>query len=106
MTALIIFAALLVIVCIYGIALYNGLVGLRESVKRCWSNIGVLLKQRHDELPKLVDTCRQYMTYEQETLERVLQARGQVATAQGAGNMRELATAETALRSGLARLYA
>ena len=106
MTAFLVFLALVAISVAYGFSLYNGLVRLRESVKQAWSNIGVLLKQRHDELPKLVETCRQYMTYEQETLERVLKARAQVASAQGAGDVAQLGSAEAALKSGLARLYA
>jgi LemA protein len=106
MGALIVVAALIVLAAIYFICLYNGLVRLREAVKQAWSNIGVLLKQRHDELPKLVQTCRQYMIYEQETLERVMRARAQVSTAQDSGNVRELAGAEAGLRTGLSRLYA
>ncbi|HEX4025078.1 MAG TPA: LemA family protein [Steroidobacteraceae bacterium] len=106
MGILIAIAAVVILALVYGFSLYNGLVRLRESVKQAWSNIGVLLKQRHDELPKLVETCRQYMTYEQDTLERVLRARAGVAQAQGAGNVRDLAAAEGALRSGLGRLYA
>ena len=46
---------------LYGIAIYNNLVKLKHAVSKAWSNIDVLLKQRHDELPKLVETCKQYM---------------------------------------------
>ena len=106
MGVLIAIVAVLVLTAVYFVSLYNGLVRLREAVKQSWSNIGVLLKQRHDELPKLVETCRQYMTYEQETLERVLHARAAVAQAETSGNMRDLASAESGLRSGLSRLYA
>jgi LemA protein len=106
MGALIGIVAVLVLAAVYFISLYNGLVRLRESVKQDWSNIGVLLKQRHDEIPKLVETCRQYMTYEQETLERVLRARAAVSQAEGSGSLRELASAEGDLRAGLGRLYA
>ena len=56
----------------YGVALYNSLVSLKHSVSKAWSNIDVLLKQRHDELPKLVETCKQYMQHEQQTLEKVM----------------------------------
>ena len=106
MAAVIMFLALIAALFLYSVTLYNGLVRLRESVKQAWANIGVLLKQRHDELPKLVETCRQYMQYEQETLERVLKARAAVASAGTSGNAAELAGAESALRAGLARLYA
>ena len=57
----------------YFVTIYNNLVRLKHSVSRAWANIDVLLKQRHDELPKLVETCKQYMGYEQETLEQVMQ---------------------------------
>jgi LemA protein len=66
----------------------------------------VLLKQRHDELPKLVETCRQYMKFEQDTLEKVMKARSSVATAQQQGNVSALGQAEGALRLGLGSLFA
>src|SRR5205823_3664782 len=59
----------------YLIGVYNGLVRVRAAVKLAWSNIDVLLVQRHDELPKLVEVCKQYMQYEAGTLERVMRAR-------------------------------
>ena len=80
---LLLFVALLVVVAVYVVRIYNGLVALRENVRKAWSNIDVLLTQRHDELPKLVETCKRYMAYEQETLERVMQARSAVFRAQG-----------------------
>ncbi len=65
---------------VYTITVYNSLVTLKHNVDKAWSNIDVLLKQRHDELPKLVETCKQYMRFEQETLEKVMQARSAVST--------------------------
>ena len=73
--------AVLLVAAAYGVMLYNGLVQLKHNVSRAWANIDVLLKQRHDELPKLVETCKQYMQFEQETLTRVMEARARVATA-------------------------
>lgn len=67
--------AALVIALLYGILTYNRFVELKHNVSKAWSNIDVLLKQRHDELPKLVETCKHYMRYEQATLERVMRAR-------------------------------
>ncbi len=98
--------AILVIVAIYGISIYNGLVAVKHNVDKAWSNIDVLLRQRHDELPKLVETCKQYMKYEQDTLARVIAARQSVAAAQGAGDIKALGQAETALRAGLGQLFA
>jgi LemA protein len=91
---------------IYAIMIYNGLVTLKHGVSKAWSNIDVLLKQRHDEIPKLVDTCRQYMQYEQETLERVMKARAAVSTAREQGDVGALGAAEGQLRLGLGNLFA
>ncbi|MEO5656766.1 MAG: LemA family protein [Nitrospiria bacterium] len=57
------------------VTLYNELVRMRNAVDQAWANIDVILKQRHDELPKLVDVCNAYMTHERETLEAVIAAR-------------------------------
>lgn len=101
-----IFWGAMVIAVIYAVTLYNGLVSLKHAVAKHLANIDVLLKQRHDELPKLVETCKQYMGYEQETLENVIAARNRVASAQATGNMKALGQAETSLRSGLGQLFA
>ncbi|MFO1465072.1 MAG: LemA family protein [Steroidobacteraceae bacterium] len=106
MVGFIVILALLVIVGIYAVGIYNGLVRLRESVKVAWSNIDVLLKQRHDELPKLVDACKRYMQYEQETLEKVMRARGALIQAAGSGNVAAVGAAEQQLHAGLDRLFA
>lgn len=90
----------------YLVSVYNGLVEVKNAVSKAWANIDVLLKQRHDELPKLIDTCKQYMQHEQETLERVIQARARVSSAREAHNVGALGVAETALRSGLGQLFA
>ena len=91
---------------VYFITIYNHLVTLRENVKKAWSNIDVLLKQRHDELPKLVETCKQYMEYERETLERVMKARTAVSEARSEGDIPALGAAESDLRLGLGKLFA
>jgi LemA protein len=90
----------------YLIGTYNGLVQVRAGVKLAWSNIDVLLVQRHDELPKLVEVCKQYMQYEGNTLERVMRARAGVDAARSSGNLQSLGSAERELRSGLSGLYA
>ncbi|MDX2464420.1 MAG: LemA family protein [Porticoccus sp.] len=97
---------ILVLVGGYGVTLYNNLVALKHRVAQAWANIDVLLKQRHDELPKLVETCKQYMGYEQETLENVIAARSKVSTAAQSQDIAALGLAETNLRSGLGRLFA
>jgi LemA protein len=101
-----IFWGVLAVIAVYGIIIYNNLVRLKHNVSKAWSNIDVLLKQRHDELPKLVETCRQYMGYEQETLERVMRARSAVADARQQGDVGALGQAESQLRLGLGNLFA
>ncbi len=90
----------------YIVLIYNNLVALKHNISKAWANIDVLLKQRHDELPKLIETCKQYMKFEQETLEKVMQARSSVASAQQQGNIPALGKAEGALRMGLGSLFA
>lgn len=104
--ALIITLALIGALLLYGVLIYNNLISLKHAVSKAWANIDVLLKQRHDELPKLVETCRQYMKFEQETLERVMRARNQVQTAREAHDLRDLGQAEGQLRLGLGSLFA
>lgn len=101
-----IFLGVLLVIVIYLVIVYNGLVNCKNNVNKAWANIDVLLKQRHDELPKLVDTCKQYMQFEQETLEKVIQARSQVDRASQAHNLPALGQAESLLRQGLGSLFA
>ena len=101
-----IFWGVIAVAVFYLVSIYNGLVSLKHAVSKAWANIDVLLKQRHDELPKLVETCKQYMEYEQETLEKVMQARTSVATAQQSGDIAALGKAEGAMRLGLGSLFA
>ena len=98
--------AVIVVTVIYLIMLFNGLVSLKNTVAKAWANIDVLLKQRHDELPKLIETCKQYMGYEQATLEKVMQARAGVQQARGSGDVAALGPAEGQLRSMIGKLYA
>ncbi len=103
---LIIILGLIAALVMYVVVIYNNLVSLKHSVSKAWSNIDVLLKQRHDEIPKLVETCKQYMKHEQETLEKVMQARSAVASARERGDVSSLGPAESQLRLGLGSLFA
>ena len=98
--------AVVVVVILYAIVIYNNLVSLKHAIGQAWSNIDVLLKQRHDELPKLVETCKQYMKHERETLELVMKARSAVASARQAHDVGGLGEAEGMLRLGLGNLFA
>ena len=90
----------------YLVNLYNGLVRLKHGVSKAWANIDVLLRQRHEELPKLVETCKQYMQHERNTLEAVITARNAVASARDKGDVGALGQAESGLRAGLGQLFA
>lgn len=105
-TTTIIVLAVLAAVVLYGIVIYNNLVNLKHAVSKAWANIDVLLKQRHDELPKLVETCKQYMQYEQETLERVMAARNAAYTAREQGDVAGVGAAESLMRASLGHLFA
>ena len=87
----------------YVVGIYNMLVRLANNIDKAWSNIDVILKQRHDELPKLVQVCNSYMTHERETLESVTKAR----SAYGAGlNINDKAQAENQIVGALGKLFA
>lgn len=97
---------LVVVALLYGVVVYNGLVRLKHNVAKAWANIDVLLKQRHEELPKLVEVCRQYKQFEQDTLTRVTEARARVAQAREAHDVPALGAAEGMLRAGLGQIFA
>ena len=97
---------IIAVLLIYGIGLYNHLVSVKHAVSKAWANIDVLLKQRHDELPKLVEECQQYKQFEQATLQRVIEARSQVHAARERQDIGALGQAEGALRTGLGSIFA
>jgi LemA protein len=66
---------------VYLITLYNGLVAIKNDIDKSWANIDVLLKQRHDELSKLLDVTKGYAEFERETLTKITQARSQFSQA-------------------------
>jgi LemA protein len=90
-------------VIVYAIGIYNTLVRLSNNIDKAWSNIDVMLKQRHDELPKLVQVCNSYMTHERETLESVTSARSAYGRST---NIDEKAKAENQITRALGRLFA
>jgi LemA protein len=86
-----------------GVVFYNRLVGLNNQVKNAWRQIDVQLKRRHDLIPNLVEVVKDYMSYEQETLQKVIQARTQAVSAHGP----EEAIAAEGMRGGaLGKLFA
>jgi LemA protein len=105
-TPLVVCAFVVIVFVGYTVTIYNGLVRVRNGVRLAWSNIDVLLVQRHDELPKLIEVCKGYMQYERGTLDSVTRARANVEGARSTGNIASVSVAEGALRTGLASLYA
>jgi len=70
-----IIAILVVVLLAYVVMIYNALISLKHGVDKAWSNIDVLLKQRFDELPKLIEVVKGYKIHEQEVLENITKAR-------------------------------
>lgn len=103
-----------IILLIYGVAIYNGLVAKRNGYKNAFGQIDVQLTRRHDLIPNLVETAKGYMKHEKETLSAVIEARNQAVSAgKGAASspgdpqaMQQLMGAEAALTSSLGRLFA
>jgi LemA protein len=87
----------------YGLSIYNSLVALKNNIGRSWANIDVLLKQRHDELPKLVKTCEGYMQHERAVFDKLSEARGALMKARGVA---ERAEAENMLTRALGQFFA
>jgi len=87
----------------YGLSIYNALVALKNNIGRSWANIDVLLKQRHDELPKLVKTCEGYMQHERAVFDKLSEARGALASAR---NLPQRAEAEGMLSRALGNFFA
>ncbi len=105
-TTVFVLAGVLILLIGYIIVIYNRLLTLQHGVDKSWANIDVLLKQRHDELPKLVETCKQYMANERTTLENVIAARNQAWAAREAGDTKGVGKAENSMRLGLGNLFA
>ena len=94
---------IIVIVAIWAVAIYNGLITLKNRVDEAWSDIDVQLKRRYDLIPNLVNTVKGYATHEKEVFEKVTQAR---SNAMGAGTTQGKAQAENMLSDTLKSLFA
>jgi len=101
---LLVLLGLIIVLAIYLIGLYNGLVRARNAVKNAWSQIDVQLKRRHDLIPNLVESVKGYVTHERGTLEAVVKARQQAISA--TGGVEERGKAENALTQTLRSLLA
>ncbi|WP_262690092.1 LemA family protein [Kordiimonas aestuarii] len=104
MTAIYIILGLLVLFVLYGIGIYNKLVGLRVRKNEAWSDISVQMKRRYDLVPNLVETVKGYASHEKETLSRVIEARA--AAVASTGSPGEQAVSENMFSQALGRLMA
>lgn len=103
---IIILVAILLVVVIFGgaiIGIYNALVRLRNDIKKSWANIDVLLKQRSDELPKLIESVKGYMKHEKGVLEELTKARTAFLSA---GSVAEKANADNMMTGALKSVFA
>src|SRR2546422_8986991 len=96
------------VIALFLIFMYNGLVRLRNMVDEAWNQISVQLKRRHDLIPNLVNAVKGYMDFEQETLTKVVEARGAAVSAAQAGPVgaAQSAPAENFLTGALRQLFA
>ncbi len=85
----------------YFIMIYNGLISLKENIKKSWSNIDVILKQRHDELPKLISVCESFAEFEKGVIEQLVKARQNYMGARGVAKKAEASGQITAALGGL-----
>ncbi len=105
-TTLLIVLGVIAILVIAVIAMYNGIIRLKNRVDEAWSDIDVQLKRRYDLIPNLVETVKGYASHEKETLEKVVQARNAAMSAQSGGDAKKQAEAENVLSSTLKSIFA
>jgi LemA protein len=108
MWAVLIIIAVVVVLALILVGIYNGLVRARNRVDEAWSGIDVQLKRRHDLIPNLVETVKGYAAHEAEVFQAVTEARANAMSAQAGGpaNAQQVAQAESALTGALGRLFA
>ena len=102
-TGILILLIVAVVIIGYIITIYNGLIKLKNNIKKSWANIDVLLKQRSDELPKLIATVKGYMKHEKEVLENLTKARTNFLNA---NTVAETAAADNMISGALKSLFA
>ena len=103
MIVLIVVLAVLALVVLYAIVVYNGMIGARNRVDEAWSGVDVQLKRRHDLVPNLVESVRAYAEHERQTMQAVLDARARAMAASGPAAS---GAAEGVLDQALGRLLA
>jgi len=97
MTTTYLLIAIAIIVLLYTMSLYNRFVSLRNNAVKAWSNIDLLLKQRHEELPNLVAACKEYMNHENDLFTKVTALRNEAETARQSQDVNNISKSEGAL---------
>jgi LemA protein len=100
---LLVFGAILGVVFAF-VGIYNGLVAANDKATRAWNDLESLLRQRHDEIPKIVEMCEQHLHGERGLTERLQEARGAVFAARQTRDADELGRAEAQLRAAATAL--
>ena len=114
MTSFLVFLAIIAVVVVYAIGIYNSLINLRNRVKNAFAQIDVQLTRRHDLIPNLVEAVKGYMKHERETLDAVVKARNSAVSSLDAAKadpanaaaIQQLGESEGALGAALGRLFA
>jgi LemA protein len=94
---------LLILIAGWAVVTYNGLVALKNQVQSAWKQIDVQLNRRYDLIPNLVETVKGYMKYEQDTLQKVIDARSRAMASTG---VKETAEAQNALTQSMGKIFA
>jgi len=102
-TSTLIVLAVIVVFVLWAVAIYNGLIAMRQRVNQAFADVDVQLKQRHDLVPNLVETVKGYAAHERGTLDEVVKARNAAVSAQGPAQQ---AAAENMLSGALRQLFA
>jgi LemA protein len=106
MIALYVLIGIVVLVALFFMGTYNGLVSLRNRMREALSDIGVQQKRRWDLIPNLVETVKGYAAHEKDVFDRVTQARAQAITASQGGNLKDMQAAENSLSGALKTVFA
>ncbi|MCB0328862.1 MAG: LemA family protein [Bdellovibrionales bacterium] len=106
MTSVLIILGVAAAIVFWAVGIYNGLVLKKVATENAWSQIDVQLKRRYDLIPNLVQTVKGYAKHEQETLEKVIQARNSAMNAAAKGDVRGVSEAEGMLTGMLRQVFA
>ncbi len=102
MLPLLVLSGIVILIIVWLVGVFNGLVKLRNRVKNAWAQIDVQLKRRHDLIPNLMETAKGYMKHERETLENITKARN---LAQNANGPAEQGKAEAGLSQAMSNFF-